>query len=161
MFKYEWIWLKTRPNGFLDAKRKPMKKHENILVFYNKLPIYNPQGIILKDKPNKNAGTYNVYGKIKQNFVGSITYTNYPTSILEFKSTVNKYHPTEKPVSLFEYLIKTYTNEGGLVLDNCIGSGTTAISCINTKRNYIGIEQDINYYNTATERVTKHLKNVL
>jgi site-specific DNA-methyltransferase (adenine-specific) len=156
-FKYEWIWIKSRPNGFLDANKKLMKKHENVLVFYNKLPTYNPQGIILKNKPNKNTGRENVYGKVKQGYQAKITYTNYPNTTLEFASNTNKYHPTQKPVALFEYLIKTYTNEGDLVLDNCIGSGTTAIAAINTKRNFIGIEKESKYVEIANNRIKELL----
>jgi site-specific DNA-methyltransferase (adenine-specific) len=153
MFKYEWIWVKSRPNGFLDANRKPMKKHENILVFYDKLPIYNPQGIILKDKPNKNTGVENVYGKVKKGYEGKVTYTNYPNSILDFASNTNEFHPTQKPVALFEYLIKTYTNEGDLVLDNCAGSGTTGVACKNTNRNYILIEKEPEYIDIINKRL--------
>jgi site-specific DNA-methyltransferase (adenine-specific) len=153
MFKYEWIWEKSRPNGFLDANRKPMKKHENILVFYNKLPVYNPQGIILKDKPNKTTGVENVYGKVKQGYQAKITYTNYPNTILEFASNTNEFHPTQKPVALFEYLIKTYTSVGDTILDNCIGSGTTAVAAINTGRNFIGIEMDKGYCDIANKRI--------
>jgi site-specific DNA-methyltransferase (adenine-specific) len=157
MFKYEWVWEKSRPNGFLDANRKPMKKHENILVFYNKLPAYNPQGIILKDKPNKNTGVENVYGKVKQGYVAKITYTNYPNTILEFSSNTNEFHPTQKPVALFEYLIKTYTNEGDLVLDNCAGSGTTGVACKKTGRNFIGIEISPEYCKIAEERLRQEI----
>ena len=155
MFKYEWIWEKSRPNGFLDANRKPMKKHENVLVFYDKLPIYNPQGIILKDKPNKNTGVENVYGKVKQGYVAKVTYTNYPNTILEFASNTNQFHPTQKPVSLFAYLIKTYTNEGDLVLDNCAGSGTTGVACKQLKRNYILIETEEKYVKIANDRLRR------
>ena len=153
MFKYEWIWEKSRPNGFLDANRKPMKKHENVLVFYDKLPIYNPQGIILKDKPNKNTGVENVYGKVKQGYVAKVTYTNYPNTILKFASNTNQFHPTQKPVALFEYLIKTYTNEGDLVLDNVMGSGTTLLAARILGRRATGIEISEKYCQIAVDRL--------
>ncbi len=136
MFRYEWIWVKSRANGFLDANRKPMKKHENVLVFSEKPSAYYPQDLILKYKPNKNSGNENVYGKVKKGYQAKVTFTNYPDSILNFGSIKN-IHPTQKPVSLFEYLIKTYTCENDLVFDPCCGSGTTGIAAHNTNRRFI------------------------
>lgn len=151
LLRYEWIWHKSVATGHLNAKKMPLKEHENVLVFYKRLPTYNPQGIM-------------PYGKVTTRGVGSSNYgdylsgtlqefTNYPRSIQMFNSEGGKFHPTQKPVTLFEYLIRTYTNEGETVLDNCIGSGTTAVAAINTGRNYIGIEQDAEYCVIARQRV--------
>lgn len=162
MFKYEWIWVKKNPKGFLNAKRMPLKNIENVLVFYKKSPTYNPQGIVKIDKKRTNDksknGTNNtgisshnggkMYGDYTQEF------TNYPTQILNFSSEQGL-HPTQKPLPLMEYLIRTYTNEGDLVLDNCMGSGTTIVACKNTNRNFIGIEKDMNYFNIAEKRIFK------
>lgn len=154
--KYEWIWEKTAATGFLNAKRMPLKLHENILIFYKRLPTYNPQNIIKYEKNTKRGGFGSNYCEMKKgedcNFQ---EFTNYPKSIQKFKKDKG-FHPTQKPVALFEYLIKTYTNEGETVLDNCIGSGTTAIACINTNRNYIGMEMDEEYYNKAKDRIELH-----
>jgi site-specific DNA-methyltransferase (adenine-specific) len=161
-YRYDWIWKKSRPTGFLNAKKIPLKEHENIMVFYKKLPIYNPQGIVVgnfnnfrKAKLNKNN---DIYGKEKEFGISKIG--NYPTTILEFPSVTNKerVHETQKPVALCEYLIKTYTLPGEVVLDNCIGSGTTAIACINTGRNFIGVEIEEKYVKIARERIEKHKK---
>lgn len=152
--KYEWIWHKSQATGFLNSKKMPLKNHENILVFYKKLPTYNPQfeigePYIAKSNSTKNKGNY---GKFNNN----LTINNgfrYPKSILNFINGGKTLHPTQKPLLLIEYLIKTYTNENETVLDNCIGSGTTAIACINTNRNYIGFELDTGYYNLAIDRI--------
>lgn len=144
MFKYDLIWDKKLPTGFLNAKRQPLRRHEMVLCFYKKPPIYNP--IMRKGKQRSKGGKLysvsNCYGTINQAKERELYDEYYPTSILEISNAnqKDKIHPTQKPVALFEYLIKTYTNEGDLVLDNCIGSGTTAIACINTNRNFIGIE---------------------
>jgi site-specific DNA-methyltransferase (adenine-specific) len=156
-FRYCWVWKKSRPSGFLLAKKMPMKEHEDIVVFYKKASKYFPQG--LKDccinqtrKASRNKGYTNVEDGGKKLIQ---TKTNYPRSVLSFSSGHNtNIHPTQKPVSLFEYLIKTYTNEGELVLDNCIGSGTTAIACINTNRQFIGYEIDPQYYKISLERLS-------
>lgn len=157
LLKYEWIWNKISPTGHLNAKKMPMKKTENVLIFYKELPTYNPQGIIynprIKKRSSKSIGSSN-YGK--HNDENLSEYSGYPTNLLEFMRE-SGLHPTQKPISLFEYLIKTYTNEGDLVLDNCIGSGTTAISAINTNRNFIGIELQDEYYKLAKDRVNKHI----
>lgn len=133
-----------------------MKKTENILVFYKKLPTYNAQGLVynprIKKRSSKSVGASN-YGKnLDFNFS---EYSGYPTNLLKFKRE-SGLHPTQKPVALFEYLIKTYTNEGETVLDNCMGSGTTAIAAINTNRNYIGFELDEEYYNASLKRINEH-----
>jgi site-specific DNA-methyltransferase (adenine-specific) len=168
MFKYEWIWDKKRGGNFMTAKTQPIKEHENILVFYKNIPIYNP--IKINRKSNRFNRSYDfetlpgeVYGNIKSRQRINMTELRMPKSILEFPLEVNnqfkkqRFHPTQKPVLLFEYLIKTYTNEGNLVLDNCAGSGTTAIACINTNRNYICMEKDEKYFDIAEKRIKNHL----
>ena len=159
MLKYEWIWRKTKATGHLNAKKMPMKEHENILVFYKNLPTYNPQGLVELESPilrkGKNNGTN--YGKSDKDSYRKVT--GYPRDVLEFPSEGKTVHPTQKPVALFEYLIKTYTNPGELVLDNCMGSGTTAIACMNTKRNFIGFEMDKGYYDIACKRIEEQEEN--
>lgn len=155
LLKYEWIWMKSKKTGHLNAKKMPLKKHENVLVFYKKLPTYNPQGLQKLDAPVVRKGGDNGtnYGNLDKDSLRC--YTGYPDDIIEVASVCNTVHPTQKPVALFEYLIKTYTNEGDIVLDNCIGSGTTAIAALRTGRVFIGIEQDENYHKIATERVLR------
>ena len=154
MFRYEWIWEKNQAVGFLNAKKMPLRKHENILVFYKHLPTYNPQGLIKLDEPIQEEGSANRngknYGVADKSFIR--THTNYPTDIITF-SKDSGYHPTQKPVDLLEYLIKTYTNEGDTVLDNCMGSGSTGVACKNTNREFIGMELDEKYYKIACERL--------
>jgi DNA modification methylase len=158
LFKYEWIWQKENGTGFLNAKKMPMKIHENILVFYKKTPTYNPQMRTgfksYKCKQGRHSTNYGAYEQ------GHITESNgerYPIDVIEFKKD-SGLHPTQKPVALLEYLIKTYTNDGETVLDNCMGSGSTGVACINTNRNFIGIELDTNYYNIAKNRINELLK---
>ena len=157
MLKYEWIWNKVLPTGHLNAKKMPMKKTENILVFYKKLPTYNAQGLIynprMKKRSSKSVGASS-YGKNSDSNFSE--YSGYPTNLLKFKRE-SGLHPTQKPVALFEYLIKTYTIEGETVLDNCMGSGTTAIACINTNRNYIGFELDEEYCELANNRIKEFI----
>ena len=158
MLKYEWIWEKEQGTGFLNAKKMPLKNHENILIFYKKPPIYNPQ--MKKGKPytlERNTFTVN-YGKQVDMVRTENTGERYPLTILKFKRDKEKLHPTQKPVALLEYLIKTYTNEGELVLDNCMGSGSTGVACLNTNRKFIGIELDENYYNIAFNRINNDLR---
>ena len=161
LLKYEWIWDKKLATGHLNAKKMPMKLHENILVFYKKPPTYNPQftegepydkGFSLRESSN--------YGAQKATHGVNTSGKRYPKSIVEFSNADrrNKTHPTQKPVALFEYLIRTYTNENETILDNCMGSATTAIAAINTNRNYIGFELDETYFNLASERISKHLQ---
>lgn len=151
--KYEWIWQKSKATGHLNAKKQPMKNHENVLVFYKKQCIYNPQDIVLLDEPLniKPKKTTTNYGKHDAPHVRE--YTNYPRSIKEFSSEGKTIHPTQKPVELFEYMIKTYTNEGAVVLDNCSGSGTTAIAAIRSNRKFICMEMNEEYYNKSVDRV--------
>lgn len=159
LWRYNLIWEKTTPTGFLNAKKMPLRNHEDICIFYKKLPTYNPQKTtghirkVSKAKHKINCINSTDYGEH-----GLTTYDSterYPKSILKFATDKQKsaLHPTQKPVAILEYLIKTYTNENELVLDNCIGSGTTAVACINTNRNYIGFELDENYFNIASERI--------
>lgn len=165
MFRYEWIWQKSVATLFQHCNRMPMKKHENILVFYKKAPIYNPQFDIClpyTKKANKNirkiSGFYNK-PIIATDIINKET--KHPTSLLSFDNgNQNRLHPTQKPVALFEYLIKTYTNEGDLVLDNCLGSGTTAIAAMNTNRNFIGFELDKDYFKICEDRIEKNRKEL-
>jgi site-specific DNA-methyltransferase (adenine-specific) len=161
MFKYEWIWEKEKPTNFFQLKRRVGNFTENILIFYTSQPTFNPQMVEYKGKPikNKPKGKHNsiITGKNKEVYPYQDNGLRYPSNILRInREKLGSYlHPTQKPVALFEYLIKTYTNEGDLVLDNCIGSGTTAIACINTKRNFIGIELEPKYVEIANERIAK------
>ena len=156
MFKYEWIWEKSKATGYLNSKKMPMLAHENVLVFSSGKIIYNPQ-MTKGKKYNKGKALRptDVYGKQVAVLVKNDTGLRYPRTVKYFRTAESegKLHPTQKPVALFEYLIKTYTNEGDLVLDNCIGSGTTAVACIRTKRNYIGIEKEQKYIAIARDRV--------
>ncbi|MCT1652594.1 DNA-methyltransferase [Staphylococcus saprophyticus] len=160
MLRYEWIWDKVSPTGYLNAKKMPMKKTENILVFYKKLPTYNAQGLIynprIKTRSSKSVGSSSYGTHSDSNFSER---SGYPTNLIKFKREFGL-HPTQKPVTLFEYLIKTYTNEGETVLDNCMGSGTTAIAAINTNRNYLGFELDEKYFELANDRIEKHNKQM-
>jgi len=158
MYRYELIWQKEQATNFLHIKKQFGQATENIEVFYKHQPTYNPQ-MVKTNKPVKSNGgnssrTYN-----NQTFIGSdeVRYEKYPLNILTFKRDKTGLHPTQKPVALFEYLIKTYTNRGDTVLDNCMGSGTTAIACINTNRNYIGFELNKEYYEIAKNRINKHI----
>ena len=157
MLKYEWIWEKSKKTGHLNAKKMPLKQHENVLVFYNKLPTYNPQGLEKLEKPLLRKGRNNGCNYGKSDCDSLRHFTGYPSDIIKVESVGNTVHPTQKPVALFEYLIKTYTNEGDLVLDNCMGSGTTAIAAMNTKRNFIGFELDKEYYDIANQRIASSL----
>ncbi len=155
MFKYELIWDKKFGIP-AHAKIRPMKTHENILIFAEGKPQYFPQ-MIKRDKPIKSGGNNcnSITSPLSRIEGWKKTYdTKFPISILNYPRNIGRtIHPTQKPVALFEYLIKTYTNEGDLVLDNCMGSGTTAIACINTKRNYIGCELDKTYYDIIIKRI--------
>ena len=162
MLRYEWIWEKDAGTGFLNAKKMPMKNHENVLVFYKKLPNYNPQ--MREGKPYKSMYSHNNlrsenYGSAKEIEVKKEYKGRYPVSIIKFKRDSKKYHPTQKPVDLLEYLIKTYTNEGELILDFTMGSGSTGVASLNTNRKFIGIELDDSYYNIAFNRL-KEINNV-
>ena len=176
-FKYCWYWEKSKANGFQHSKNKPMRIIEEIAVFSkapighksllgDKRMIYNPQGIIPSGKRKITESTHcgNTMGgenhkSSRPNQVGRVyeSYTNFPKDILKFNSIfgIGALHPTQKPIELLEYLIKTYTNEGEVVLDNCMGSGSTGVACFNTNRKFIGIELDENYYNIACNRINK------
>jgi DNA modification methylase len=159
LLKYEWVWEKDTPTGHLNAKKMPMKAHENILVFYKKLPIYNPQMTTGHKPMNTSYGTSKInnnYGHFNPLPTTDRRTVRYPRSVQKFNKPNNNgqnTHPTQKPVALFEYLIRTYTNEGEVVLDNCIGSGTTAVACINTGRSFIGIEREADYVEIANKRI--------
>ena len=156
LLRYEWIWEKAKPTGFLNAKKMPMKKHENILIFYKKLPTYNPQGLIKDGKTTVSRTNKGNYGECSKTTIRE--FTNYPNSILRFSGVASKeqLHTTQKPVDLLEYLIKTYTNEDEIILDNCMGSGSTGIACLNTNRKFIGIELDDKYFEIAKNRIENH-----
>ncbi len=162
LYRYNLVWKKgERVTGFLNAKRMPLRNHEDIVVFYKKQPQYNPQ--FSEGKENHSRGT-KVYSKATSsnyglyNNIDSIkTNLKYPKSVIEFDKVTNAIHPTQKPVALLEYLIKTYTNEGETILDNCMGSGSTGVACINTNRKFIGIEKDEKYFNVAKERIEQAL----
>jgi site-specific DNA-methyltransferase (adenine-specific) len=161
MFKYELIWEKAMATGFLNANRMPMRNHENILIFYKKLPKYNPQKT--KGKPYKiKAGSETEnYGDVKNGFItNNEDGLRHPKSIIKINHDKEKLHPTQKPVALFEYLIRTYTNEGDLVLDNCAGSFTTAIACMKTNRNWICIEKEKKYCDIGQERIKQELSQM-
>jgi site-specific DNA-methyltransferase (adenine-specific) len=156
-FRYEWIWCKPMAGGFLNANRMPMRSHEIISVFYKKLPQYNPQfteGKPYIKKQTKNRENNN-YGKFKgDNETLVNTGKRYPRDVITISnSNKNSKHTTAKPVELLEYFIKTYSNPGDTILDNCMGSGSTGIACVNTGRNFIGIELDEKYFNIAKERI--------
>lgn len=175
LYKYNWIWEKPKSSNFMLAKKQPLKNYEEVCVFYKKQPTYNPQLIELTEqgkKRNKRTqnGTFNktetVFGDTTRLKV--LEYKDktmgYPKAIVKFNNVVNNQykrellHPTQKPVDLFEYLIKTYSNEGDVILDNCIGSGTTAVAAINTGRQFIGIERETEYCEIARQRIADALK---
>lgn len=160
--QYQWHWNKMHATGHLNAKKRPMKLIEDILIFYKSQPTYNAQDLIYSPKSMKNSDsdcqrgknnkTSTVSGGLKKEYTQE--YTNWPVDLIQFKSANgNKEHPTQKPVALLEYLIKTYTNEGELVLDNTMGSGSTGVACLNTKRRFTGIEKDGSYYDIAKNRI--------
>lgn len=155
--KYEWIWEKTHPTGHLNAKKMPMKAHENILVFYDKAPTYNPiktTGHVRKTATKRKDATP-IYGEQKFEPLPYDSTERYPRSVIEFASDKQRenLHPTQKPVDLCEYLILTYTNPGDLVLDNCMGSGTTGIAAVRCGRRFYGIEKDAQYFQIAERRM--------
>ena len=159
-YRYNLVWEKSHPSNPMLAKKQPLKYHEDICVFYKKQPIYNP--IMTQGKPNHS----NNFAGMREGLGGEIKTVEikkdglkYPKSVLKFncESTKNRKHPTQKPVALFEYLIKTYTDEGAVILDNCLGSGTTAVAAINTNRNFIGIEREPDYVAIANQRISDAL----
>ena len=157
-FKYTWIWQKSRPTGHMNAKKQPMREHEDVCVFYARQPTYNPQfttgkpnHVNTKPRVKSESGNYGAQYEV----VEEVTDRKYPKTILPFTvvSPTDVLHPTQKPVALMEYLIRTYTNEGETVLDNCMGSGTTGVACVNTGRDFIGIEKEPQYYEIAKRRI--------
>lgn len=162
MLKYEWIWEKTQATGHLNAKKMPLKAHENILVFYKDLPTYNPQKtnghkpINSYTKYVKTQNNTELYGKMKQEISGGGDTDRYPRSVLLYSSDKQKscLHPTQKPLALMEYFIATYSNEGETILDNCAGSGTTGLAAKNLNRNYIMIENDEVNYKICIDRLS-------
>lgn len=157
-FRYEWIWEKTAATGFLNAKKSPLKAHENICVFYADFPVYNPKmsaGHTIKRVNASFADHGENYGKANSIRAPYESSERFPRSVQKFPKDNRRaaIHPTQKPVALFEYLIKTYTNAGAIVLDNCAGSGTTAVACENLGRRWVCIEQDQGYADKACERI--------
>lgn len=151
-FRYQWVWVKSKITGVLNAKKMPVRKHEQVLVFSERPTMYNAQGLVAKGTATKQGGNSRNYGqRCTDEYVQE--WTNWPRDVLEIASEGNTVHPTQKPVALMEYLIRTYTNEGDTVLDNCMGSGTTGVACMNTGRNFIGMEKDAEYFQLARERV--------
>jgi site-specific DNA-methyltransferase (adenine-specific) len=166
-YKYDWYWRKSRPSGFVNAKLKPLKDVEQIMVFskgttangsINNMPYY-PQDLEKIDKKWERPKKYFTDSGVNpmrdsHSLARTIEYTNYPRQILDFQMHNSKQlHPTQKPVALLEYLIRTYTNDGETVLDFTMGSGSTGVACVNTGRNFIGIELDSNYYDIACKRI--------
>jgi site-specific DNA-methyltransferase (adenine-specific) len=162
LFKYSLVWDKTTKTNHLNAKKQPLRRTEDIVLFYKKQCTYNPQGLIKGDFNNYRPNHFKykkgdkVYGEQKEHSNTSC-FTNYPDNVLCFSNgNFKSLHPTQKPVELMEYLIKTYTNEGENVLDNCMGSGTTGVACKKTGRNFIGIEKDEKYFQIAVSRVSAY-----
>lgn len=154
MLKYEWIWEKDNSTGFLNANKAPLKIHENILVFYDKPPKYNPQMRTGLTPYYRNRGhASSNYGKQTESITVNEDGTRYPITILKFKRDSDRVHPTQKPIAMMEYFIRTYTDEGDIVLDNCAGSGSTGIACINTGRNYILIEKEQKYIDLIHNKI--------
>ena len=158
MFRYEWIVEKTKATGHLNSKKMPMKAHENVLIFYKKLPTYNAQiteGHTPVHSFTKHTTDGSCYGKTKIGISGGGSTKRFPRDVLKFKWDTQKscLHPTQKPVLACEYFIKTYTNEGDVVLDNCMGSGSTGIACVNTNRSFIGMELNEGFFEIAQKRI--------
>ena len=157
LFKYQWVWEKGKATGFLNAKRQPLRCIEDICVFYPEQPTYIPQGLIKGIFKNGRKSKQGIatrgecYGSQRDS--EDAEFTNYPRQLLSFSGEHKPVHPTQKPVALMEYLIRTYTNEGDVVLDNCMGSGTTGVACRNLNRKGIMIEMDEVYFNIAKERI--------
>lgn len=159
MFKYCWVWEKSRFSNQMLAKKQPLKTHEDICVFYRKAPVYNPQGLVKVDKTTKQGTriTDNTGGDTRAKTYKQ-THSNYPKTVLKFKSAGNTVHPTQKPVALMEYLIRTYTDGNETVLDFSCGSGTTGVACVNTNRNGILIEKESEYVEIARNRIKEAIK---
>ncbi|MCO6528607.1 MAG: site-specific DNA-methyltransferase [Lactobacillus sp.] len=162
MYRYDWIWVKSRAGGFLNAHKMPLRTHENVSIFYKHLPTYNPQmrtGFkAYAQKPTKKySSNYQISAKLAKKYKGSKSSgERYPIDVINFKSISCKgMHPTQKPTDLLEYLIKTYTNPGDIVLDNVMGSGSTGVAAVKNNRNFIGMEQDAQYFKTAQQRINE------
>ena len=156
MLRYEWIWEKEAGTGFYNAKKMPLKLHENILVFYKRLPTYNPQmraGFKPYVTKQGNVSSNYKMDAQKSNYITVSDGFRYPVSILRFQRDKEKLHPTQKPVALLEHFVKTYTNPGETVLDNCMGSGSTGVACVNTGRRFIGMELMDKHFQTASTRI--------
>lgn len=153
MLRYEWIWQKEMGTGHLNAKKMPLKSHENILVFYKEMPTYNPQMRTgfnpYSQKSGRGSSNYDEQISVVTKSDGE----RYPLDVIKFSRDKDRFHPTQKPVALLEYLIKTYTNKDEVIVDNCMGSGSTGVACIHTGRNFIGIELDKTYFNIAQDRI--------
>lgn len=163
LFRYCWVWDKVNKyTGALNANRMPLKRHEDICVFYKKIPVYNKQyraGRTFSTTRTKGHGTHTKFGNESPGRIAVNDGNHNPCSVLQIPADNKRevgLHPTQKPVALFEYLIKTYTNPGEIVLDNCMGSGTTAIACMNTGRNFIGFEKEEKYFNLCLSRIEEH-----
>lgn len=155
-FRHEWIWEKTRATGFLNSHRAPLKAHENILVFYKHLPTYNPQFTVGKPYRSVKQGTTtsNYHQTKGTKVVTESDGRRYPRDVIRIENSNSKsFHPTQKPTKLLDYLIMTYTNPSDTVLDNCMGSGSTGVSCVETGRNFIGMELDQHYFGVAQARI--------
>lgn len=154
LFRYEWIWEKPNALGFLNAKKMPMRAHENILCFYKRLPTYNPQMVMGKPYHRAHAPGA-IYGAQREVSPTASDGSRYPRDIQKFNNADRReaFHPTQKPVALLEYLIRTYTDPGQVVLDNCMGSGSTGVACANTGRDFIGMELDPGYFEIAKKRI--------
>lgn len=154
-FRYEWIWEKPQGTNPMNAKIMPLKSHENILVFYRKKPKYNPQMWYSTPYNGFSSSTSKigeVYGNAQSKHRDNPEGSRYPKTVLKFKQEKGL-HPTQKPVDLMRYLIKTYSDENDLILDNTMGSGTTGVACLMEKRNFIGIENDVNYFEISVNRI--------
>jgi site-specific DNA-methyltransferase (adenine-specific) len=161
MFAYEWVWVKSKITGVLNARKMPVRKHEQVLVFCDTKATgtYNAQGLVYKGTETRQGGNSDNYGK-RPSKPYIQEFTNWPRDVLEINSEGKTLHPTQKPVALMEYLIKTYTNEGETVLDFTMGSGTTGVACMNTGRNFIGIEMDDKYFQIARDRIAEAQRKV-
>jgi len=168
MWRYNLIWEKDRPTGFLNANRMPLRSHEDLLVFYRKLPTYHPQMVPCRPEERshpKGKGvhkdTNNIYGSFNRAFDYQISDMKFPRSVIRINKEhyCKGEHPTQKPVALCEWLIKTYSDPGDTVLDCCMGSGTTGVACMNTGRDFVGIEIQKDYYDLAVSRVNDAIQN--
>ncbi|CEK34374.1 DNA modification methylase,Modification methylase DpnIIB,putative methyltransferase,Adenine specific DNA methylase Mod,DNA methylase [[Clostridium] sordellii] len=165
-YKYSWYWIKNKCTVFTFAKHQPMRKVEDINVFYKKKPLYVPQGLIKLDKPKlkkrkpKKQNSDDIYKTSTLLKEHIIEYTNYPKNVLYFDKETKNVHPTQKPNDLLEYLIKTYTREGDLILDNCMGSGSCGVAAAKNKRRFIGIELSKDYFEIAKDRIERAYKEV-